>query len=69
MAKSLGVPAVALAGVIGPGAEQVLEEGIVDYRSIKPESMSVQESIDRAAELLAGAAEEVVKNFIANCES
>ncbi len=68
LAKSLGVPAVALAGVIGEGAEQVLKEGIVDYRSIKPDSMSTQESMDRAAELLADATEEVMRRFVANCE-
>ncbi|MCK4850479.1 MAG: glycerate kinase [Phycisphaerae bacterium] len=69
LARSLNVPAVALAGQIGPGAEQVLSEGIVQYRSIKPESMSVQESMARAPELLAEAAEEVVRRFIANSES
>jgi len=68
LAKRLKVPAVALAGQIGPGAQQVLSEGIVQYRSIKPESMSVQESMARAPELLADAAEEVVKKFIADFE-
>ena len=65
LTKNLGVPAVALAGVIGEGAEQVLKEGIVAYRSIKPESMSVEESMARAAELLAGAAEKVIREFVA----
>ena len=69
LARRLKVPAVALAGQIGPGAQQVLSEGIVRYRSIKPESMSVQESMARAPELLADAAEEVVRRFIANSES
>ena len=65
LAKSLGVPTVALAGQIGDGAEQVLKEGITDYRSIKPDSMSIQESMDRAAELLTKASEKVVKRFLA----
>ncbi len=69
LARRLKVPAVALAGQIGPGAQQVLSEGIVEYLAIKPESMSVQESMARAPELLADAAEEVVRRFIANSES
>ncbi len=66
LAKTLNVPAVALVGLIGPGAEQLLNEGIVQYRSIKPESMSVQESMARAPELLADAAQDVVKKFVAD---
>ncbi len=54
------------ASKIGFYDEQVLDEGIVAYHSIKPESMSIQESMARAPELLSDAAEEVVKRFIAN---
>jgi len=66
LARGLKVPAVALAGQLGPGAEQVLNEGIVEYLAIKPESMSVQESMARAEELLGEAAEQVARKYIAN---
>ena len=68
LAKKMSVPAMALAGLIGAGAEQILDEGIVAYHSIKPESMSIQESMTRAAELLADGAEKLLRDFIANNE-
>ena len=64
LAKSMRVPAVALAGMIGPGAEQILDQGIVAYRAVKPESMSVQESMRQAPELLATAAEQIAREYL-----
>jgi len=63
LAKSMNVPAIVLAGTIGPGAEQVLNEGIIEYYAIKPESMSLPEAMKLAPELLAQAAEQVVRKF------
>ena len=63
LAKSMNVPVIVLAGTIGPGAEQVLNHGIVQYCSIKPESMSLPEAMKRTPELLAQAAQRVVRNF------
>ena len=63
IAKGMNVPVIVLAGTIGAGAEQLLKEGVTEYHSIKPESMSLQESIKRAPELLAETAERVVRKF------
>ena len=64
LARSMNVPAVVLAGTIGSGAERILNEGIVEFRAIKPQSMPLAEAIRRTPELLARAAEEVAKAYL-----
>lgn len=63
LAKSLNVPVIVLAGSVGPGAELLLKQGISEYISIKPDSMSIREAIERAPELLAQAAEKITRKF------
>ena len=64
LAKSLNVPVVALAGTVGEGAQMVLEQGVSEYFSIKPDSMSIVEAIERAPELLGEAAERIARKFL-----
>ncbi len=65
LARSLGVPTLALAGTIGPGAEAVLHEGIDAYFSICPGPISLDEAIRDAARLLEHVAEQAVRTFLA----
>jgi glycerate kinase len=65
LARSLGVPALALAGTLGEGAEAVLHEGIDAYFSICSGPMALEEAIERAGGLLASAAEQAVRAFLA----
>ncbi len=65
LARSLGCPALALAGSIGPGAEAVLEQGIDAYFSICSGPIGLEQAIAEAEELLARATEQVVRGFLA----
>jgi len=65
LARSLACPTLALVGSIGPGAEEVLREGIDAYFSLCPGPLSLAEAIDRAAELLERAAEQATRAFLA----
>ena len=63
LAKSMNVPVIVLAGSIGSGAERILDQGIVSYHAITPDSMSLSEAIERTAELLAQKTQSVVRDF------
>jgi glycerate kinase len=65
LARSLGVPAVAFAGTLGPGAEAVLQEGIVAFFSICPGPIALEEAIARASELLERTVAHAVRTFLA----
>jgi glycerate 2-kinase len=65
LARSLQCPTVALAGSIGPGAEDVLEHGINAYFSICPGPISLDQAIDQAGTLLERATEQGVRGFLA----
>ena len=65
LARSLGVPCLALAGLIGPGAEGVLEEGIDAFASIAPGPGPLDEAIADAAPRLERATEGFVRAFLA----
>jgi glycerate kinase len=65
LARTLGVPCLGLAGTIGPGAETVLTEGIDAYFSICPGPMTLETAIERADPLLASAAEQAVRAWLA----
>jgi glycerate 2-kinase len=65
LARSLGCPTLALAGTIGPGASAVLEQGIDAYFSLCPGPLTLDEARARAGDLLAAAAEQVVRAFAA----
>ncbi|HUT37652.1 MAG TPA: glycerate kinase [Planctomycetota bacterium] len=64
LARRLGIPAVAIVGSLGQGFEAVHDEGITACFSILDPPMTLQEAIGRAPELLASAAEEVVRLFM-----
>lgn len=54
--KGQGVPAVALVGSAGEGAEQICEHGIVSIITTAPAEMPLKEALDRAEELYFDAA-------------
>ena len=64
LAKRMNVPAIVLAGTIGPGAEKLLDQGITQYHAVTPESMPLTEAVKQAPQLLANTAERVVRNFL-----
>lgn len=57
-----GVPTVALVGAVGPGAERTLDAGLEDY-VVFGTGLPSADSIARAAELLAAAAESVTRRY------
>ncbi len=61
LAARLGVPAVAVCGSLGPGYQAVHAEGIVACFSILDGPRTLDEAIEHARELLAAAAEQVVR--------
>jgi glycerate 2-kinase len=65
LARSVGVPTIALAGSIGPGAEDVLLEGVDAYFSICPGPIPLDYAMAHAARLLEDAAEHATRAFLA----
>ena len=65
LARSFGCPTLALAGSIGPGAEDVLSEGIDAYFSLCRGPMSLDDAMSQAAQLLEDAAEQATRAFLA----
>lgn len=63
-AKKVGIPVFALAGSIGVGIDVLYEHGITSVSSIINRPMSLEEAIDRAAELLEQTAEQVMRTYI-----
>jgi len=59
VARSLGIPVIALAGAIGDGAEAVHEHGIDAFFSITPRPMTQAEAFAKAASLLEDEAAEI----------
>lgn len=49
--KKQGIPAVALVGSTGEGAERIYEHGICSVRTTAPVTMPLEEALDRAEEL------------------
>lgn len=64
-AARAGTPTVALVGTAGSGADQCLVAGITDYVVIG-EGLPLDESIERARELLSRAAANVVTQYLPN---
>ena len=62
-ARKLGVPVVAVAGSLGEGYQAVLEHGINDVESAAPPDLPLDEALRRAGELVAEAAERVVRRY------
>ncbi len=65
LARSFGVPTIALVGSIGPGAEDVLLEGVDAYFSICPGPVSLEYAMLNVAALLEAAAEQATRAFLA----
>lgn len=65
LARSLGCPTLAIAGSIGPGAEDVLLEGIDAYFSLCPGPITLGEAINGAEGWLELAAEQATRAFLA----
>jgi glycerate kinase len=64
LARSMGCPTLAIAGSIGPGAEDVILEGIDAYFSLCPGPITLEEAIAEAAGLLERASEQATRAFL-----
>jgi len=69
LAARMGIPAVALVGSLGDGFEAAHPEGIAACFSILDRPMALAEAIERAPELLARAAEQILRLFLARAGS
>jgi glycerate 2-kinase len=69
LARTLGVPCLALAGMIGEGAEEVLSQGIDAYTSIAPGPGPLDAAIIEVATRLERATEQFVRAFLAGRRS
>jgi glycerate 2-kinase len=69
LARSVGCPTLALAGSIGPGADNVLLEGVDAYFSICPGPVPLEHAMSHAASLLEDAAEQDTRAFLAGRRS
>jgi glycerate 2-kinase len=69
LARSLSVPCLALAGMIGPGAEGVLNEGIDAFASIAPGPGPLDEAMSLASERIERATAGFVRAFLAGRRS
>jgi glycerate kinase len=65
LARSMGIPTIALAGTIGPGAEAVHNEGIDAFFSICPGPIEFDKAIEEAESLLERATAQVLRAFLA----
>jgi glycerate kinase len=64
LAKSLGVPTLAIAGTLGTGVRAVLSEGVDAYFSLCPGPISLEQAILQASPLLEAASEQAVRAFL-----
>ncbi|WP_342540666.1 glycerate kinase [Heyndrickxia sp. FSL K6-6286] len=65
IAKKHGIPVFALAGSIGEGIEHLYPCGITSVHSIVNAPISLEEAIEKANELLAATAEQVIRTYTA----
>jgi glycerate kinase len=61
IAARYNVPVIALAGIIGLGAETLLEKGITAYYTISEEAISIEESIRNAANLIENRSSQIMR--------
>lgn len=64
-AAELGIPTVALAGSLGPGYERIYASGVCAVFSIVGRPMDLRTALDEADVLLAGAAESMMRLWLA----
>ncbi|WP_440706052.1 glycerate kinase [Heyndrickxia oleronia] len=69
IAKKHGIPVFALAGSIGEGIERLYPCGITSVHSIVNAPISLEEAIEKANELLAATAEQVIRTYTATLNS
>nr|WP_259548796.1 glycerate kinase [Heyndrickxia oleronia] len=69
IAKKHGIPVFALAGSIGGGIERLYPYGITSVHSIVNSPISLEEAIEKANELLAATAEQVIRTYTATLNS
>lgn len=60
------IPVIALAGSLGPGAEEVYQHGISSLMSIQPRPMTLEYCMKNAAELVEDAAERMIRLITIN---
>ncbi|MFT9846299.1 glycerate kinase family protein [Aneurinibacillus sp. REN35] len=65
-AQKQGIPVIVLAGSIGSGIHTLYEHGIHSVHSIVTAPMTLEEAIERAAELLSFTAEQVLRTYLAS---
>ncbi len=65
LARQCGVPTLALAGSIGEGAEEVLNEGVSAYFSICEAPMTLDDAMKQAPRLLERASAQALRAFLA----
>src|SRR5262249_28289910 len=63
LCREMNIPCIAIAGAIGPGAAQSLEEGITSYFSICDAPMELSDAISRAPELIKSCATNVLRVY------
>jgi glycerate kinase len=63
------IPCVAIAGGVGEGIASLTEVGIIAVFSLCSRPMALEEAMSRAEELLAAAAEQAVRLFVAGCRA
>lgn len=65
-AQKRGIPVFVLAGSIGSGIDTLYQHGIHSIHSIMDGPMTLREAMERAEELLAQKAEQVLRTYLAN---
>ncbi|WP_257348438.1 glycerate kinase [Pseudalkalibacillus decolorationis] len=65
-AKKQGIPVFVLSGSIGKGIEELYQHGITSVHSIVSAPITLQEAIERGAEFLESAAEQVMRTYLAS---
>lgn len=64
LAKSKGLPVLAVAGGLGPGSGKVYSHGIDGMVSITQRPMTLQEAVENAGELVASATEQLLRIYL-----
>jgi glycerate 2-kinase len=63
-AKTFGLPVMAVVGMVGPGAESSLENGVDSFASIIEAPMQLSTALYRASDLLKNQAENVMRTIL-----
>lgn len=63
-ARRYGVPVIGIAGVLGPGSEGLFSVGFVSLHALAGSTVSVEEAMTRAGELLAARTAEALNTYL-----